>query len=285
MPVEKQNLTDSVETILKGVERTIQKEDMVNLQKALSFTDVTAFLIYLKDIKARISSGDQIQKTLKNNPEYNPISPLFAQIELFIDNFVKAIENIVDINKRYMIGWIHEKNERTKQCLNNRKNRVTTTRMGKKADQWEKMYEELIGIVKSSERRIGYDILRGTAHESMGGSKHENIFIKNFKKTLLKLDNILENTKLSISDKEKKLQKVMKSFRKDLENQIGKFKKITEKSTKKTNKIIKRSINKLRKLKKLSKNTIKIVKKPIKKKLAKKKPLRKTTTKKKSKKN
>lgn len=265
--INKQNLSNATNNIIRKLEEKLTREEMKKLESALEFRDVTAFINYLKDIKARISSGGQIQETLKNNPEYSPIAPLFSQIELFIENFVKAIDNLIDMNKRYMIGWMSEKDKRINdwdritQGIGNRQS------LAIKGQQYKNAYSMATNAFSAMTRSDQQRFLRN--YHLRGGSKHENLFIKHFKKTLQKLDKILENTKLSVSDKEKKLQKVMKTFKKDLDNQVIKFKKITEKSTKKSKRIIKRSIHKLKKLSKQPKKIVK--KKPIQKKSLKKK--------------
>jgi hypothetical protein len=289
MELTKKNLNNSIATIMTKFENSMISKEKEKLQKSFELKDVTSFINYLKNIKQKISSTAQIQETLKSNPEYNPIALLFPQIESFIDNFVKAIEDLVDMNQKYIIGWISEKEKRVSDCMKNKDKRYGIERLNKSSNQWRRTSDAVQRLATSFTNQ-GF---RLSAKEQQlvdnhrGGSKHENIFIKNFKKTLHKFDKILENTKLSVTDKEKKLQKAMKNFKKDLDNQVVKFKKMTVKSTKKTTKIIKRSIHKLQKL---SQNTKKIIKKPIKKKLTKKtslkkKPLRKITTKKKTRKN
>lgn len=292
MALTKDDLNSSIEKIMKNFEKEMMSKEKEKLQKSFELKDVTSFINYLKNIKQKISSTAQIQETLKSNPEYNPIALLFPQIESFIDNFVKAIEDLVDMNQKYIIGWISEKEKRVSDCMKNKDKMYGIERLNKSSNQWKRQAESVQRLVQSLStspiptKAQGYLTNLHRQFQS-GGSKHENIFIKNFKKTLHKFDKILENTKLSVTDKEKKLQKAMKNFKKDLDNQVVKFKKMTVKSTKKTTKIIKRSIHKLQKL---SQNTKKIIKKPIKKKLTKKtslkkKPLRKITTKKKTRKN
>ena len=94
-----------------------------------------------------------------------------------------------------------------------------------------------------------------------GGAKQHNVFLKNFKNVLIRMDKILDNTKLSIEDKDKKLKKEINKFKKNLESQVKKIKKSINKSSKKRNKIIKKSINKVIKISKKKNKKKKIKKK------------------------
>jgi hypothetical protein len=286
--VTKQDITTLQETLLT----TIQAKYATNMEKEIkekvTFGKTDAFINDLDRFASKLIDSVSQTKIMTEYPHLKGVAPLFGQAGTFIKKFSDVMKELQKVNMQYMtLAWSSQE-KRIKDCQKTAEERRDITKSAIDGRGERRTLGEVQQIVRNMSRRgpalsrEQEEVLRQSLHR--GGSKHENIFIKNFKKTLVKLDKILENTKLSVTDKEKKLQKVMNHFNKYVDNQVVKFKKMTEKSTKKTNKIIKRSINKLRKLRKLSKNTKKKVTQPIKKKLT-KKPLRKTTTKNKTRKN
>ena len=281
-PVTKSQMSNLQDSLLNKIKEQYESKLKNEIGKIVTFNETNQFTNDLDELAAKLSDSVSQTKIMTEYPHLKGVAPLFAHAGTFIKRFSKVMKELRDVNMQYMtLAWstqekrikdlkktAEERRDITRSAIDGRGERHTL-------DEVKILARALVGSahLTQTERQI--------VEKHRGGSKHENIFIKNFKKTLIKFDKILENTKLSVTDKEKKLQKVMNHFNKYVDNQVVKFKKMTEKSTKKTNKIIKRSINKLRKL---SKNTKKKVTQPIKKKLT-KKPLRKTTTKKKTRKN
>jgi hypothetical protein len=284
----KRDLKTLEETLINKIKVQYEEKMRTEIGKKVTFNETDQFTNSLDELAGKLSDRVSQTKIMTEYPHLKGVAPLFAHAGTFITRFSKVMKELRDVNIQYMtLAWT-EKNRRVEDWKKIADERGEVTKTAVKGRQNRKTLDEVLGFAKDLSNSELYHLK--TRLPPRGGSKHENIFIKNFKKTLVKFDKILENTKLSVTDKEKKLQKVINHFNKYVDNQVVKFKKMTEKSTKKTNKIIKRSINKLRKLRKLSKNTKKKVTQPIKKKLTKKtplkkKPLRKITTKKKTRKN
>ena len=264
-----QNQTGKIENQTQKINKIFNdysRESLEKLSEQINFNAIIEFKQYLESIKNRISTSSQLQTTLKNNPEYEPLQPLFSQISTILDKFIKGIDNLIDINKMYVFGWMREKDKRIDDLQKYAKRIGDRQRIAIESGQ----YRNGLYAGKNLLRTPGQQYYKYPQYRlPNGGSKHENLFIKHFKKTLHKLDKILENTKLSVSDREEKLQKVMKNFKKDLDNQIIKLMKITKKTKKKTNKIVKRSINKLKKISKSKSKTKKINRKKTVKKVKK----------------
>ena len=236
---------------------------LTNGSTSFEFNRLNVFIQDLKTIKTNISQTSTINKLLKSNPQYSLLRPLFGQISVFIDNFINGLEDIRQINKNYIELALRSKDQLIKQCEDSRKNRVEDYRHSVSYEQQERTISELRAVLRDVRRTRGLtpELQRQIdALSTRGGAKQHNVFLKNFKNVLIRMDKILDNTKLSVEDKDKKLKKEMNKFKKNLESQIKKIKTSINKSSKKRNKIIKKSINKVIKISK-KKNKKKKVKK------------------------
>lgn len=236
---------------------------LTNSSTSFEFNRLNVFIQDLKTIKTNISQTSTINKLLKSNPQYSLLRPLFGQISVFIDNFINGLEDIRQINKNYIELALRSKDQLIKQCEDSRKNRVEDYRHSVSYEQQERTISELRTILRDV-RRGGITRDRGREIDTIlgrGGAKQHNVFLKNFKNVLIRMDKILDNTKLSVEDKDKKLKKEMNKFKKNLESQVKKIKKSINKSSKKRNKIIKKSINKVIKISKKKNKKKKIKKK------------------------
>lgn len=239
------------------------KEALTNGSTSFEFNRLNVFIQDLKTIKTNISQTSTINKLLKSNPQYSLLRPLFGQISVFIDNFINGLEDIRQINKNYIELALRSKDQLIKQCEDSRKNRVEDYRHSVSYEQQAKTISDLRSVLDSLRRRgltqEGQRMLRDLG--PYGGAKQHNVFLKNFKNVLIRMDKILDNTKLSVEDKDKKLKKEMNKFKKNLESQVKKIKTSINKSSKKRNKIIKKSINKVIKISKKKNKKKKIKKK------------------------
>ena len=149
-----------------------------------------------------------------------------------------------------------------------------------------------LGAALKTNRTLSNRLVRSLRSAS-GGSlpqiSHIKIFQSEFKKILIKLDNISEDISLSVSNKNKKIKKVIKEYKKITLKHIKILKKeqlklSSKKILKTSKKIIKRPKKSIKKStkKQMKKSAKKQMKKSIKKKMKKstKKQMKKSTKKK-----
>ena len=241
------------ETLLKNLYSKYRSETTRELSTISAFTQTDRFIKYLDNLASNLIDTKTQTQLMTEYPHLKGISPLLNQISSFINDFKSVIEELKKVNVQYMtLAWV-EKDKRTEDWKKMAQDRGETTMAAVQGTQYQRTLDEMKSFIRAlniqsipRELRDRYNnIIRRSLQ---GGSRRENIFKQKFKNALIQFDKILENTKLNIQQKEKKLNQVIKSFKKDIDHQIKIIKKITQKSKKKKDKIIKRSIHKLKKM-------------------------------------
>ena len=193
------------------------------------------------------------------------------QLKLFTKNSnlrVTREKNKVNLQKQFM--------ENLKNSLS--REQVFSSGRRTNVNRFLKRFGNEIGVIndRARKRRRVYQY-----NNSRGGSPqigHIKIFQSEFKKILIKLDNISEDISLSVSNKNKKIKKVIKEYKKITLKHIKILKKEQLKLSSK--KIIKRPKKSTKK--QIKKSIKKQIKKSIKKQMKKstKKQMKKSTKKK-----
>jgi hypothetical protein len=94
--------------------------------------------------------------------------------------------------------------------------------------------------IRQLEDQLRYGGYGGAHHNSKRDSKEENIFNKLFKKCLINIDKILDNTKLTNPLKDKKINKILDKFKKTLITRVKVINKYIDKSHAKSIKLFKK---------------------------------------------
>tara|TARA_B100002019_G_C21122564_1_gene524144 strand:- start:20 stop:898 length:879 start_codon:yes stop_codon:yes gene_type:complete len=218
------------------------------------------------------------------NPSLNAITGKSSQlannktimnIKKFFDLLSKSLSEIIN----YKLDFVNQKLDIFKSKLE-----LKTTEQEIKADMYEKFskkIEQILADEQSIESAAMATALRtkltdGLRSTMKGGSSpqisHIKIFQSEFKKILIKLDNISEDISLSVSNKNKKIKKVIKEYKKITLKHIKILKKeqlklSSKKILKTSKKIIKRPKKSIKKStkKQMKKSTKKQMKKSTKK--------------------
>ena len=225
------------------------------------------------------------------NPSLNAITGKSSQLAnnktiMNIKNFFKLLtESLTEIID-YKLDFVNEKLGIFKKELefNTKEQKIKANmqedfikKLGVILEREQKTEGSALGAALNKNRTLSNRLIAGI-RKSGGGSSpqisHIKIFQSEFKKILIKLDNISEDISLSVSNKNKKIKKVIKEYKKITLKHIKILKKEQLKLSSK--KIIKRPKKSIKK--QMKKSTKKQMKKSTKKQI--KKSTKKTTKKK-----
>lgn len=201
-----------------------KSQNTTNLTKYPELSSLSNFQSYLNSMRIKYVDS------LKANGN-NTLTTFKSELTDFFFKFDRALEDIKngferELNKRDEITKLISSMEAIKY-ITGQQRQMASNRLNFAGDTTKQSLHEQYPYWLGQQQLLDPRHLQILPKQQTGGYKNIQLFNIEFKKLLIKVDNINDNIKLSINEKNLRIKKLFNQFEKKIKTQVNKMKKET----------------------------------------------------------